>query len=344
VNKAKLYLLFLFAFVLIPPAQAMLSHEPNVELGYQAAGNSDYELTRNRPYMLLGFNGKWERDTDEAPLHLSFKSSVRAWLDRDSNELDLRELSLGLIREQWSLTAGFQQIGWGETFGFFISDVVNPRDLRDPLFNDLSWIRIPVFALNARYYLGAFSIQGVLTPRARNNRYPDTLNGIPIMDNQPHTEEYGARVGYLAPFGTDFSAFYYRHWDRNFSLTPEKINSFGLGFSHTLGDFVLRGDAVYGDDLQVILGSDVQAFEYWNFGIQAQNEWLGTRIERKLFDDTLIAECFAFVGVDDSNFWVQPKLTWQGVQAMSVSIRGDIFKNTTLEENRILLWITYHPY
>ena len=247
--------------------------ENEYEMGYQAAyGVEENGITRNRPYFL--YTTTYRPESNEVPL-TSYGASFRAWDDFAEHEknFEIRALYLDKTADTWSLKVGFQEVSWGETFGLYILDIVNPRDLTDPFFNDLCWIRLPVFAMNAQYFQEPWNCQLILTPIPRNNWLPE--KGSPwdvfpeIFDRSsllgPHKfsvgrwgqdAEYGGKIEYLFESGIDLTAYYFRHWNRypvyragfdgtHSYLKPvlRRIQTLGASFSKAYEEIVLRGDS-----------------------------------------------------------------------------------------------------
>lgn len=251
--------------------------ENDYEIGYQAAyGVEENGITRNRPYFL--FTTSYSPESEGSTL-TSYDASFRGWDDFAESEknLEIRALYIDKTSDRWSLKTGFQEISWGETFGLYILDLVNPRDLTDPFFNDLSWIRLPVFTVNAQYFQDPWNCQLIFTPIPRNNWLPK--QGSPwdvfpdIFDNSsvlgPHKfavsrcgqdAEYGGKLEYLFESGIDLTAYYFRHWNRypvykagidvgidgaHSFLKPvlRRIQTIGASFSKAYEEIVLRGDS-----------------------------------------------------------------------------------------------------
>lgn len=240
-------------------------------LGY---GYHENGVTRNMPYFLAGTTYQPDWGCGDA-LH-AFEGLFRGWYDFAVNDKDLeiRTLFYHCSSENWSLKVGFQQIAWGEAFGLFIADIVDPRDLTDPFFNELSWVRLPNFTFNLKYFSESWSIQIVFTPIPRNNQVPNENDPYDVLTD-PFTSvslrgfhkfhvnrwgkdaEYGISIGRLFESGLDLSLFYFRHRNRNpiyklkveperFILDPvvSRINTVGLSFSKAFEEIVVRGDSV----------------------------------------------------------------------------------------------------
>ena len=95
-------------------------------------------------------------------------------VERDQQtELSLREAILTLTREDVEVRLGRQQIVWGEAISTFVTDVVNPKDLREFVLPDFTELRIPIWALDVIYRLGpGLTVEGVWTPDTMHNRLP----------------------------------------------------------------------------------------------------------------------------------------------------------------------------
>lgn len=294
--------LSLFAFLL--PLFALADFRTEYEIGHQFALRfHDSEITRNRPYFL--FKGQFIfPQSGKSTSELTLNGAGRSWLDKKENELSLRSLNVNWARGKTNLVVGFQEIAWGETFGVFIADLVNPRDLRDPFFTDLSWIRRPVFAVNGQLLLNKLSLQAVVTPIPGNNRFPYEIVGVTVLPPKQfelkrlgHDAEAGLRLGYLFDMGLDVNVFHLYHFNRNpaFDLTTsngkaalqpvvERIHTSGITLSYALEKWVFRGDGVlhFNNPYQKattepvrrvrywrsILGIDTTPTETWNFGVQ----------------------------------------------------------------------------
>ena len=130
----------------------------------------------------------------------SLRVAVRGWYDavfdatdrypanvvRDQKtELMLREALLTLSHGDLDARLGRQQIVWGEAISTFVTDVVNPKDFREFVLPDFSELRIPIWALDARYRLAeGLSLEAVWTPDTMSNRLPK--QGAEFQFARPH--------------------------------------------------------------------------------------------------------------------------------------------------------------
>lgn len=256
------------------------SFSNDFEIGYQGAiGLAENGVTRNRPYIFAHTQYNFACSCD-AKTVCAFDLSLRSWYDLVTEnwgrDIQARTLFLDITSDKWSLKSGFQEIAWGETFGLYPLDMVNPRDYTDPFFNELAWIRIPTFTFNAQFFHDPWTVQFVFTPIPVNNWLPDddspwnvvpsVYKHIPLLgphkfavDRWGKDAEYGTKIGYLFESGLDLSLIYFRHWNRDpvyklhingedgpLYLKPELrlINSYGASFSKAFETMVIRGDSV----------------------------------------------------------------------------------------------------
>jgi len=180
----------------------------------------------------------------------------------------------------WDFRLGAQQIIWGEVIGLFFADVVSARDMRDFLLPRFDVIRIPQWAARAEYFAGDAHVEFVWIPVPTFDRigkpgadfYPVPLPSPtptdlaalfkdPVKpDRDLSNSNYGVRANTLVS-GWDLAAFYYRSFSTQPTFygqatgTPEqplvfvprydRIWQAGGTVTKDLGEFVLRGEAVY---------------------------------------------------------------------------------------------------
>ncbi|MBI2711244.1 MAG: hypothetical protein HYX41_00070 [Bdellovibrio sp.] len=277
-------LVFLFSLMAASAAfsESSLSN-PTAELGYQnsfllgsdsnrAVGSNPTLLTRS----LFYFQPAWAPSFRIGDRTFETQMKVRAWLDTIpggfQSEFSLRNFSVSTAQSQWRLVAGFQEIVWGETFGFPVLDLVSPRDFRDPLLLDANWVRLPTASLNAQYFYGQTTVQLVITPFARSPVFPNS--GSPVdptlgtpgvsLRNTSGTDlggiagaEFGGKLSHLFSNGMDVGLIYFHHWNRNpvFRISPtsppgtflvlpteQKVETLGFTFSASFDSWVIRSD------------------------------------------------------------------------------------------------------
>lgn len=404
----KYWRLLSFACLFLPSlARSELLKE--FELGHQLADEFNSAVTTNRLYGIAHF--RYDQELSKSSIdNFSLNFALRGWLaSGNDSEATLRAASGAFITERLKIQLGFQEIPWGETFGVYIADIVNPHDLRDPLFNELSWIRLPVFALNTQIFLNSLTLQGIFTPFARNLLLPKQgstfdvftpqLPGAQLQDPSgaslsdfPAQSEYGGKANYLFDFGLDLAFLYYHHENRNpvyeiQSTAPKviiapvqlPIDTYGMTFSQALGSYVFRGDLIYNlnepqgsstlathtlaNEFQMILGSDVTYDTGWTIGAQYHlnslpndlKQWASFRVQKAILHDRVELSAFAFVGIDSTDLWIQPKVSWSIISSLNLSIRADILSNLSglygyespgvldliQGKSRVFTWLSY---
>jgi hypothetical protein len=105
---------------------------------------------------------------------------------RTAFDATVRELYVGVFWAHFGLRIGNQRIAWGKGDAISPNDVLNPRDLRDPLLTDPELRRIPSFAIRGDYELGSHSLQVVFQPFFLPDRYDvDGTNWSVIQPEAP---------------------------------------------------------------------------------------------------------------------------------------------------------------
>jgi hypothetical protein len=263
-----LKILFLIFFALPSFASVQTDFEWGEQIGY---GTQIPQFATARFYLL----GKGEFKFSDL---VQLNASARIWFGKD-HDYSIRALSIVLNLEKAKINFGFQEIPWGETFGLYISDIVNPRDYRDPFLTEIAFTRLPVLAINAQYYADPLTFQFIVTPVPRSNLFAKrgtpydlfgpSLSAVPsydppsyALDRLGQDVEFGGRVSYLFPFGLDLGLLYYRHFNRNpvytldaatSTLIPvvNRVQSIGLTASLSQDRWVFRADAIAHTDQPV---------------------------------------------------------------------------------------------
>jgi hypothetical protein len=174
--------------------------------------------------------------------------------------LDLREALLEVTAGDVDVYLGKQQVVWGKTDGFRVTDVVNPLDYRNTTATEFLDSRIPLWMLNLEYYPSMdHSVQVLLIPDTQFAKIPEVPvpNGVTV--NKPDVSlentKYGLKYsGFLK--GWDVTLNYLYSWndipaftrsimpDGAMSLTPEhhRLHIVGGTFATVVWDGVLRGE------------------------------------------------------------------------------------------------------
>ena len=191
-----------------------------------------------------------------------------------------RENYVDFSAGDWDFRIGTQNIVWGEVIGLFFADVVSARDLREFLLPGFDIIRIPQGAARAEYTRGDAHLELIWIPvpafdmigKPGSDFYPVPLPS-PLPENVAKAfrdparpaqnlghSNFGVRLNTLVS-GWDVAAFFYRSFstmptfyrlpgesaDQPFVFEPryDRISQTGATFSKDVGEFVLRGEAVY---------------------------------------------------------------------------------------------------
>ena len=294
-----------------PASSSSIKAQNEFQLGQEMSvlykkKNLNNRIVSNIDFFIYKNSGSIELKTP-TDLLLNYSASAQAKIGT-TNNVDVRSLYLNYSGDILNLTIGFQEIPWGETFGFQIADIINPKDFSNPMEPE----RIPVFTVNSQIYINNLTIQTILTPFPRNNKLPSVdspFNPFPetagvnvstkysSMKVSLEDFEYGGKIGLLFDGGLDTSLFYLNHWNRNLLveskienfqmyITPvkKKVHTLGGSFSYSLSKIVFRSDYVYhvkapfpteefGDfELttyhESILGVDLTLESGWIFGLQ----------------------------------------------------------------------------
>jgi hypothetical protein len=171
----------------------------------------------------------------------------------------------------WRVRVGQQQVAWGETFGFFYADLVNPKDLRERSLGRLSELRLPVPMINTQWSTENLSVQLLYLPFFSPDRLPtaksDFFPDLNIPVEVDTTSSYklddpkgdvGGRISGTIK-GMDLSLLHFDYMDRQpfYKIKTDvvdklmlerhhrRIKSTGLTFSTELAGWIVRSENVY---------------------------------------------------------------------------------------------------
>lgn len=160
---------------------------------------------------------------------------------QDPPEVLLREANLEYRSGSMIFRIGSQIFTWGEAFGSFYADVVNPKDFREAGFGEIRDLNDPIEALSLVYAQAEWSLQGIYLPFYRSNKlafpasdfFPlalaDQLGGLSIdFDQSANFENSEGDLGVRARVqlgAFDIAAFGFSQIDRQpiFILTPMSL-------------------------------------------------------------------------------------------------------------------------
>lgn len=197
---------------------------------------------------------------------------------KNTREFYLGDNYLLFKSSSWVLQTGYQDVAWGEAFGFNYADIVNPKDLRETFYTDYSDAKLPLFLINFKYFFENSSLQLIYSPEPKFSRslpvdlFTDNLlTQTIIKTNNEETpdffkkHEYGGKVS-TSFWEMDASLFYFSYLDRDASYklksagpstieldeNHSRIKSTGLSLASTIYDnFVFRTDVVYTQDKNI---------------------------------------------------------------------------------------------
>ena len=196
---------------------------------------------------------------------------------------------------------GYQEVVWGESFGFNSADFITPKNVNFTFLGEQEESRRPVPLVQLKHLGDNYSVQILYGAKPEFEKdYPIDLYFralFPKEDIQVIREsgkwfdkhEGGGKVS-LTSFGVDWSLFGYSYLDRKAvyelqSYNPNSLlvlnerhfrtQSYGTSFSTALGDFVVRGDFVRNNG---------KHFNYVNNLGQLKNKKLNENILSLSFD------------------------------------------------------------
>jgi hypothetical protein len=206
----------------------------------------------------------------------------------ESSDIMTRDLYVQYKRPHLLVRLGSQQVVWGEAFGFYYADVVNPKDLRQFGIGDLTAQRIPVPMANVIFFLDKGSLQLVAIPKPFFNQNPSIGNdfalpfgafvpGMNVSVTEPRSypialtnTEVGARASAMLGH-LDMALFFFSYFNRapeyqltvlpptNGGTTPNalftaehsRILTLGLTGTYDWGPVVTRWETLYTDHAPV---------------------------------------------------------------------------------------------
>ncbi len=193
----------------------------------------------------------------------------------DSQSFFPRDNYLQYQGDYFRLRAGYQQVVWGEAFGSYYADIVNPKDYREAGLGNLSRNRLDSPILNLQWIFSTTSFQMLYIPKASLSLFPsagsdfNTLqppSSVPgsslLIERNPQDAltrgEYGARLTQqISSF--DLSLFYLNYYDRLpvysitlgstpgvFVATPDfrPLQTSGLTVTSDFSGYLLRIEAL----------------------------------------------------------------------------------------------------
>jgi hypothetical protein len=126
-------------------------------LGAHYQRSNQYELVASGSFELAIF------EQVPASPTLTF-NGFNGQAERSSAEASLRELFVGRFWKRFDLRVGQQRVAWGRADVVSPNDVVNARDLRNPVLSEPELVHIPTFVVRGDVDLDPFSLEIVFAP------------------------------------------------------------------------------------------------------------------------------------------------------------------------------------
>ncbi|MEN9530689.1 MAG: hypothetical protein RI932_2562 [Pseudomonadota bacterium] len=178
---------------------------------------------------------------------------------RTQNRYDFRfdKAALQWVGDSASVSFGWQKFTWGDTAFLDGVDVLNARDLSEPLYTDDELLKLAVPALSLQYLASSTVFQLVLIPLPERSPVPESAAGLVIKapDELAYGEqlEFGLKAGGLLKSGWDINGYLASHLERipqlrlvflpqgtQARLYEPRVFTLGLTATQSLGDFVFR--------------------------------------------------------------------------------------------------------
>ncbi len=188
-------------------------------------------------------------------------------LETYESDAELREFWVGGPLTSWmDLRFGRQIVVWGEADVETATDVLNPRDLREPFLTDVEDQRLAVTMLKADFYPTLNSTLSVIViPEFRPELLPPATSDFRVLppsvdlddadlpNNGPENWEYGLRYKFTVGSG-DVSLLAAQVFDDRFhlefeggqpKLRHERVEVWGVNANYASGNFVYKLEGVY---------------------------------------------------------------------------------------------------
>lgn len=195
-----------------------------LQSGVDAAGIYDFELERPGSKALTlhqHHQWRWSEDSSRPSIILKYRlihDDEHPDLDRQLGQKNLEKLvfyTSGMLLGT-RLSAGYQEVSWGENTLMPVLDVVNPRSFNHPRgFYDTA-AKIPQAMARAEWQGETLSLELIAVPKPEPLQQPKTASVfaiVPAGEQPPLDPEYGGRFGAYV-LGIDAKTYYFRHGPR----------------------------------------------------------------------------------------------------------------------------------
>ncbi|MFM8312652.1 MAG: DUF1302 family protein [Deltaproteobacteria bacterium] len=267
-----------------PSLAAILESQINTQsrIGYHLVAPTDLSSHRHELELntTVRFRNPWSLGAGfRALVEGAYASNSSRYLEpvrsRDTQDFILRDLYLQYKSGPFTLKMGNQQVVWGEAFGFYFADLINPKDFRDFGIGPLERNRLHTPIINFKWNIDDTVLQGLYVVKPYFNKTPNigsdfsfpfnkffapntfTFNDERTLTLASKNAEFGGRLSPNIP-GADLSFLYFNYFDRapvyvsnqNNGLNEiagkhYRIETLGTTLSLPVSTCVLRSELLY---------------------------------------------------------------------------------------------------
>ncbi len=270
----------------------------------------------------------------------------------ESADIRIRDFYLQAKIRSLLLKVGNQQVVWGEAFGFYFADLINPKDLRDFGLRDLTAQRLQLPMVNAVLFFTNASLQLLYAPKPYFNLvpaidgdfspWPSLIPGTPMrfVDKSSGNlsfgdPEVGVRVTTLLR-GYDLAFFFFSYFDRSPTYTGvagptgldlvashNRIGSAGITFSKDFSPWLVRWESLYTKDkmFQKFDAAGLGGYRGDEVTVAVETEYTGWLPWR-------VAMQFAYQGIPKFD---AASTTPKNRELLSANIKAPIYREQTLD-------------
>jgi len=220
----------------------------------------DRVLWNLRPsFNLKGEQQLWDSRALSLGVDARLRADTQSNFARSRSRYDLRfdKAALQWVGQSASVSLGWQKFIWGDT-GFLDGvDVLNARDLTEPLYTDDELQKLAVPAMSLQYLAASTVFQVVIIPQPERSPIPDLPQGVILRKPRPllfgSEPEFGLKAGGLLTSGWDINGYLASHLERvpqlrflasaqgvEARLYEPRVFTLGLTATQTVGDLVVR--------------------------------------------------------------------------------------------------------
>lgn len=192
---------------------------------------------------------------------LRLRADTQANFARSESRYDFRidKATLQWVGQSAAVNLGWQKFTWGDT-GFLDGvDVLNARDLSEPLYADDELQKLAVPALSLQYLASSTVFQLVVIPQPERSPFPENSGAVPLPDTEPfgfgEQFEFGLKAGGLLSSGWDINGYLVSHIERvpqlRLIVSPQQVEArlfeprvftLGLTATQSFGALVFRSE------------------------------------------------------------------------------------------------------